>query len=68
MSDLQIFTMQETAKILSIGLTKLYEEISSGRLKAVKVGKRTLVPQANIEEWQDNLPAYRPWKANKADS
>ncbi len=46
------------ASIAGIGLTKLYEEIKAGRLKAKKFGKRTLVTAAALEDWLNNLPDY----------
>ncbi len=46
------------ANVAGIGLTKLYEEIKSGRLKAKKFGKRTLVTAAALEDWLNSLPDY----------
>ena len=46
------------SNVAGIGLTKLYEEIKSGRLKAKKFGKRTLVTAAALEDWLNNLPDY----------
>jgi excisionase family DNA binding protein len=40
-----------------IGRTTVYEEIRSGRLKAVKVGRRTLVPEEAGKDWLRSLPA-----------
>lgn len=42
---------------LSISRTTLYEEIASGRLRAVKCGKRTLIPADGIKAWLAGLPA-----------
>jgi excisionase family DNA binding protein len=39
-----------------IGRTSVYEEIKQGRLRAVKVGKRTLVPEDDAEAWLQRLP------------
>jgi excisionase family DNA binding protein len=38
------------------GRTKAYEEIKSGRLRAVKCGKRTLVTEDDAEAWLRSLP------------
>lgn len=38
-----------------VGRTKVYEEIKFGRLKAVKLGSRTLIPVDRAEEWLANL-------------
>jgi excisionase family DNA binding protein len=46
----------EACTSLSISRSTLYEEISAGRLKAVKCGSRTLIPTAEIKAWLDRLP------------
>jgi excisionase family DNA binding protein len=38
------------------GRTKTYDEIKSGRLRAVKCGKRTLVTEDDAEAWLRSLP------------
>jgi excisionase family DNA binding protein len=40
----------------ALSRTKTYEEIKSGRLRALKCGKRTLVTDADAEEWLHSLP------------
>lgn len=42
---------------VGIGRSKLYEEIRTGRLRTVKVGKRTLILEKDIERWLDALPS-----------
>lgn len=39
-----------------IGRTRLYEEIAAGRLRAIKLGTRTLIPADAAAEWFDALP------------
>ena len=39
-----------------IGRTKAYEEINSGRLKARKAGRRTIITADDAEEWLSRLP------------
>lgn len=41
-------TIDGAEKALSIGKTKLYELIAEGRLKTVKIGRRTLVTTDSI--------------------
>lgn len=43
-----------------IGRTTFYSEIKAGRLAAVKVGRRTLVPLDAAERWLRSLPQVRP--------
>jgi excisionase family DNA binding protein len=39
-----------------IGRTSVYEEIKHRRLRAVKVGKRTLISEDDAEDWLRQLP------------
>lgn len=39
-----------------ISESKFYVEVKSGRLKARKVGSRTIIPEKDELEWLDNLP------------
>lgn len=50
-------SIKESASILGIGVTKIYKEISEGRLKARKFGKRTLITTEALSEWINALPA-----------
>jgi len=43
-TSIRVYTVAETAKILRLGLTKTYENIISGRIPAIKLGGRWLVP------------------------
>ena len=55
MSDLQpvepiCVRINDAARMIGIGRTKLYELISTGELEAVKIGKATRVTTASIHE------------------
>lgn len=41
-----------------IGRTKAYEEIRSGRLRARKNGKRTIIIEDDAEDWLQHLPIF----------
>jgi hypothetical protein len=43
-----------------LGRTKTYEEINSGRLRARKCGKLTIITEEDAEEWLRNLPPLVP--------
>jgi excisionase family DNA binding protein len=47
---------KDAAKNLGIGVTKLYEEIKAGRLRALKFGNRTLITAEAQKEWLNSLP------------
>ena len=51
------FTLAEAVTATGLGKTRLYEEIKEGRLKALKAGRRTLVPAASISAWLATLPS-----------
>ena len=40
-----------------LGRTRTYEEIKSGRLRARKIGTRTIIADDDAEDWLRNLPA-----------
>ena len=51
------YSILEFCEIAGVGRTKAYEELAAGRLKAKKVGSRTLI--TNAPEWLDSLPDYK---------
>lgn len=53
--DKRAFSVAEFCNRYDVGRTTAYGEIKSGRLKIVKVGKRTLVPADAAEFWLENL-------------
>ena len=52
------YTINEFCKEKNIGRTSVYKDLNSGRLKAIKVFGKTLIPESSAEEWQNNLPSY----------
>lgn len=40
----------QAAQMLSLGRTRLYELISAGELKPLKLGRRTLIPVQQLHE------------------
>ena len=49
------YSIPEFLAVVPIGRTKLYEELKAGRLRAVKVGKRTLILITEAERWLATL-------------
>lgn len=43
------YSINETARALSLGRTSIYAMISDGRLEAFKLGRRTLVKAESIQ-------------------
>jgi hypothetical protein len=50
-------SLREFCSIYSLGRTHAYAEIRSGRLRARKLGRRTLVAVDDAEDWLGRLPA-----------
>jgi excisionase family DNA binding protein len=50
------YSIPEACAAASIGRSALYEEIKSGRLRAVKSGRRTIVTADDLRSWVENLP------------
>ena len=51
----QAYDIATFCQLFSIGKTRTYVEIREGRLKTVKVGRRTLIPAIAAENWLQNL-------------
>ena len=50
-------TIKGAKKLLGIGTTKIYELIGDGKLRTVKLGRRTLFRADSIRELIDTLEA-----------
>lgn len=48
-----VYTVQETAEILNIGMNKAYELIQQKQIPFVRVGRRILIPKQTLENWLD---------------
>lgn len=57
LKEKEAFTITEFCQLYSIGRTKAYEEIKSGRLQIRKIGKRTIITAEAAQEWLANLPS-----------
>jgi excisionase family DNA binding protein len=54
--DQLLYTISDCCRLTAIGRTKLYELIGSGDLPTRKIGKRTVVAAADLQDWIDRLP------------
>lgn len=45
----------DSARIIGVSRTTVYEEIKAGRLRTIKLGTRTLVPASSIRDYQAQL-------------
>ena len=53
------YPIDDLADAIGIGRTKIYAEINAGRLRAKKLGSRTLVTTAAALAYLDTLPDVR---------
>lgn len=59
----ELLTVQEFCKSANVGLTNAYKFLNRGEIKAVKLGKKTLIPRAEITRWIEGL---QPYTSNKS--
>ena len=52
MDEQQAFSISRFASVHDIGLTRTYEEIRSGRLRIMKIGKRTTISTEAAADWR----------------
>jgi excisionase family DNA binding protein len=53
-------SVDDVAKRRGLGRTTIYREISAGRLKALKVGDRTIITDQDESDWLKNLRRATP--------
>jgi excisionase family DNA binding protein len=51
MENKLILTAEETAKLLGIGMNKIYELLISGELPAKRIGRKYLISKLMLENW-----------------
>ncbi len=50
------FSIREFSQAYRVGRTTVYAEIKTGRLRARKIGKRTVILDSDAADWLDRLP------------
>lgn len=55
----ELLTIPEFCRTANVGRTNAYRLINEGSIKAVKVGKKTLIPRVAMESW---IAALQPYK------
>jgi excisionase family DNA binding protein len=57
MSDRRALSIVEFCHRYGVGRSKAYEEIKAGRLRAIKIGNRTLIIVDDAEAWLLSRPS-----------
>ena len=52
-----LLTITQVSELLNLGRTKTYELVMGGRIKSVKLGRKRLVPKANVERYVSEISA-----------
>jgi hypothetical protein len=55
----EAFAVREFCAHYGICRQTFYDEIRRGRLRALKLGKKTIVLRADAEAWRNSLPPLR---------
>lgn len=58
-------TILDVAKAARLGRSKIYEEIRHGRLKARKIGSRTIILDDDLRSWLASLPSASDCERDK---
>ena len=61
-------TINQFCAAVPCGRTKAYELIADGEIEAMKLGKKTLIPRAELERLQARLPRMRPRTRDRPDT
>ena len=56
-TERRTYTVDETAAVLGVHRSTVYEYLKAGQLDARKLGRRTLIMRASLDKFIDNLPA-----------
>lgn len=52
-------SIPEACAVAGVGRTKIYEAIEDGRLKARKLGKRTIILRTDLQDFLQTLPVIQ---------
>lgn len=57
------YSIEEAAQAASLGRSSIYEEIRASRLRATKVGRRTIIAVDDLRAWLAAMPAAKTQQA-----
>jgi excisionase family DNA binding protein len=50
------FSIAQFCRRFGVGRTSVYQELKLGRLRARKIGRRTIITEDDAEDWLHRLP------------
>lgn len=56
-NEVRAYSIGDVCRITTLGRTKVYGEIAAGRIRTLKVGRRTIIPTTEIEAFFQRLAA-----------
>jgi excisionase family DNA binding protein len=59
-TQLLSYTLKDAQIATGLSRSKLYKEISTGRLQSRKAGKRVLILAVDLQAWLNSLPVHTP--------
>lgn len=59
-SERAVYNVREVSEMLSISLGGTYQLCREGKIPAIKLGGRWVVPKTRFHAWLDNLPTADP--------
>ncbi len=57
---IDVYTIEEAAKLVRVSKTSLYVEIRTERLTVKKVGRRTLITRSDLLIWLNSRNGFQP--------
>ena len=64
----ELLTINDFAKVTNLGRTRIYELLKRGEVKAVKIGRRTLIRREDADAWIASLVNYPAISSAKGGS
>jgi excisionase family DNA binding protein len=58
------FDIRSFCEVYGVGRTKAYQEIGAGKLRACKIGRKTLIRREDAEAWLQGLIDCMPHREN----
>jgi len=58
MDNIMAYSIEDACKVCGVGRTKFYELIADQKIKAKKLGRRTLILRTDLEQFLSELDSY----------